>query len=679
MNHAVREATLTVTAQIEVRDHVLIELSDGVRLAARVWLPKVDQPVPALLEIEPYRKGDAIHERHPWYAARGYASVLVDLRGTGDSEGVMSDVYTAQQIADGVEVVNWLAQQPWCNGRVGMFGLSFAGFMALQVAARAPEPLKAIVTAGSSVDPYRNDQRFLGGAVAGGNVLDWGTQALAATARPSDPTRVGAAWKEQWLQRLYALKPWTSTWLRHQVRDDYWKPGSVCEDYGAIKAAVLAVGGWADHYDDAVFRVVEHLSSPAKSIIGPWSHQWADTAHQPGPAIGLLQETLRWWDRYLKDIPTGVEEDPSLRVYIQDAEPPATHYATRSGRWVSEPSWPSPNVTTRNFVFKEMFSRDAIDVDVVAIVTPAHCGIDAGVIMPGHGPADLPADQREEDGRSVCFDTAPLTQGVTLLGMPAVKLRVHAESAAANVIVRLCDVAPSGASTLVTRGFLNLQRCEGMDRTADLAPESVVEVTVPMDAIGCEIPAGHRIRLAVSTAYWPIVWPHPVPAQIALDLTACSLVLPMREADALSEPVRFEPPEYFERTVPADALPGAVHSTGRDTPRVVGYNPETLEWRLTGNDNRQSGTLTNDLRHEQRGHLTCWIRSDDPASARCASEHYYRYQWPGWDVEITAKGTMHAEDDSFVTEYELTATLDGEQVHQRRWLDRIPRSSCMHE
>lgn len=675
MNDVVRSAALTGTVEVEERDHVLIELSDGVRLSARIWLPKVvDQLVPALLEVEPYRKGDGTNARHPWYAARGYASVQLDLRGTGDSEGLMCDVFTAQQVTDSVEVVNWLAKQTWSNGRVGMFGHSFGGFMALQVAARAPDPLKAIVTSGSSVDLYRNDQRFLGGAVDGGNVMDWGAWALAATARPPDPTRVGATWKNQWLQRLNALEPWSSIWLRHQTRDDYWKAGSVCEDYGAIKAAVLAVGGLADHFNDAVFHLLENLSSPVKSIVGPWSHQWADTANGPGPAIGLLQETLRWWDRYLKDSPNGVEEDPALRVYIQDAVPPATHYATRPGRWVTEPSWPSPNVTTRAIGLGDMFCRDAVGADLVPVDTPEHCGIDGGVIMPRGDPADLPADQREEDGRSVCFDTAPLTQPLTLLGRPSAKLRVHADGAAVNLIVRLCDVAPDGASTLVTRGFLNLQRREGMDRTVGLPPGSVVEVTVPMMPASYEIPAGHRIRLAVSTAYWTFLWPHPVPAKVALDPASGALVLPVRKASAPFQPVRFEPPEQTD-AFPGDAIPVVLHTTDPGPPHLlVDHNPETMEWRRTIIDRSGDRTLPDGLRLVQWHQQICSIRSDDPASARDNSEYYWRYQRPGWDVEINTTGTIHLEDDNFVTEYELTAALDGEKVFWRRWHDRIPRS-----
>ncbi|MER9939241.1 CocE/NonD family hydrolase [Mesorhizobium sp. M0088] len=678
---------MTATAEVEVRDHVLIKMSDGVQLSARIWLPKVDQPLPALLEYEPYRKGDSPYRNadgtmrmthHAWYAAHGYGSVLVDIRGTGDSDGLTSDEYSLQERSDAVEVINWLAAQPWCNGRVGMIGLSYAGVNSLQIAALAPESLKAIVTIHSSDDNYGTDSHYFGGAVCG-EAIDWGTWQLAHWATPPDSDRVGPGWKEQWLQRLHGLRPFLSTWLSHQTRDNYWQDGrGVRDNYGAIKAAVLAVGGFNDRFRDTVFRLVEHLSGPVKGIVGPWEHEWPDEADKVGPAIGFLQETLRWWDRYLKDMPTGVEDDPALRVYIQDAAPPATSYPMREGRWVTEPSWPSPNVTTRTMRLDDMFCRDAVGVDVVPIDTPEHCGIDGGAYMPGHSLADLPPDQREEDGRSVCFDTEPLAQAITVLGMPAGKLRVHADGAAANLIVRLCDVAPDGASTLVTRGYLNLQRREGMDRTVDLPPGSVVEVTVPMMTTGYVVPAGHRIRLAVSTAYWPLMWPHPVPAKAALDPAGSALVLPVRRADAPSEPVQFELPEHFEPPVPADAAPGALDTSPakRSADRQVQYNPETKEWRLTTLDPSYNRSSYPDgpLRIERRSRQTSSIRSDDPASAHGVSEYYRRFQRPGWDVEISATGTMRVEDDNFVTEYVLTATLDGEEVHHRRWHDRIPRS-----
>lgn len=668
-------ATRITEHAVQVHDHVLIELSDGVHLSARIWLPKTDVPVPALLEYLPYRKGDWTAprdaQRHPWYAAHGYASVRVDMRGSGDSEGVMRDEYTAQELADAVEVIDWLARQPWCDGNVGMFGISWGGFNALQVAALKPEPLKAIVTVCSSDDRYANDVHYFGGAVLGIDMLAWATTMLAFTARPPDPTRVGDAWRDMWQQRLDALEPYLDTWLEHQERDAYWQHGSVCEDYSAISAAVLAVGGWADPYRTTVFRLVENLHCPVKGIIGPWAHQYPDIRREPGPNIGFLQETLRWWDRYLKNIPTGVDDEPALRTWMQDSVRPATRYAVRPGRWVTEPSWPSPNVAATHIPLSAMFCADAIGVERVPVATPNHCGVDAGRYFPFGNPADLPPDQREEDGRSVCFDTAPLQAPTAILGMPAVRLRVRC-SGPANLIVRLCDVAPDGSSTLVTRGALDLRRREGMDRTVGLDPETDVDAQIGLVAIGYEFPPGHRIRITVSTAYWPWVWPYPHAAEVAVDPSNSVLQLPVRAADAPSEPVRFDPPEQ------AEALPVVFHPAPPASERQVAYNPETGEWRLSVDPN-YGGTRTypDGLEFDEQIREDYSIRATDPASAACGSEWRIRLKRPGWEVAITARARMHADGDDFVTHHELTATLDGRQAHHRTWDCRIPRAAAL--
>ena len=659
---------------VRMDDHVLIELSDGVRLSARIWRPTSGPPVPALLEYLPYRKGDWTAprdaQRHPWYAAHGYASVRVDLRGSGDSEGVMNDEYTEQELADAVEVIEWLAEQPWCDGNVGMFGISWGGFNSLQVAALAPAPLKAIVTVCSSDDRYADDVHYFGGSLLGVDMLAWATTMLAFTARPPDPTRLGADWKDLWQQRLAALEPYLDTWLSHPERDDYWRRGSVCEDYAAIGIPVLAVGGWADPYRGTVLRLLENLPGPVKGLIGPWSHHYPDILREPGPAIGFLQETLRWWDRYLKGVPTGVEDDPALRSWMQDAVPPATRYATRPGRWVTEPSWPSPNVGAIGFPFSELNCRDAPSPagSLVPVATGQHCGVDAGRYFPFGNPADLPPDQREEDGRSVCFDTAPLAESLAVLGCPTVALRVHANGPA-TLTVRLCDVAPDGSSTLVTRGSLDLTRRAGMDRTVAVPPGSVLDVEVPLVAIGYEFPVGHRIRFAVSTAYWPWVWPHPVPTEVALDPGPSTALLPVRDPAAPSEPVRFEPQQQ------GAPLPVVFHSAAPGSEREVRYNPETREWRVIVDPNYGgSRTYPDGLVFDERVTETYSIRSDDPSSARCGSEWNIRLRRPDWDVAIHVQASMWGEGNDFVTSHELTASLNGESVHHRTWSRRIPRA-----
>lgn len=270
------------------REDVYIPLPGGTRLYARIWRPLTDEPVPALLEYLPYRLGDWTAprdwQRHPWYAGHGYASVRVDVRGHGNSEGLPGDEYDAQELTDGVAVIHWLAQQEWCSGRVGMFGISWGGFNSLQIAALAPEPLKAIVTVCSADDRYDNDVHYMGGSVLAVDMHAWAATMLAFVSRPPDPAQIGDDWKEMWLKRLEAVEPPIHTWLAHQSRDDYWKHGSVCEDYGAIKANVLAVGGWHDPYRDTVLRLVEHLDpGQVRGIIGPWSHQYPDRGCRRGP------------------------------------------------------------------------------------------------------------------------------------------------------------------------------------------------------------------------------------------------------------------------------------------------------------------------------------------------------------------------------------------------------------
>ncbi|MGA9251864.1 MAG: CocE/NonD family hydrolase, partial [Roseobacter sp.] len=254
-----------------------ITLSDGCRLSARLWKPKDahDDPVPVLLEYLPYRKRDGTCARdaltHPWFAARGYACLRVDMRGNGDSEGLMEDEYTPQELSDAVEVINQMAAEAWCNGRVGMMGISWGGFNGLQVAALDPAPLKAVITLCSTVDRYCDDIHYKGGCLLNEN-LGWGATMWSYSSRAPDPA-LRADWRELWLQRLENEPFLPSLWLRHQRRDAYWQHGSVIEDYSAIKAKVLAIGGWGDAYKNAVPQLVEALPG-AKGIVGPWVHKY---------------------------------------------------------------------------------------------------------------------------------------------------------------------------------------------------------------------------------------------------------------------------------------------------------------------------------------------------------------------------------------------------------------------
>ncbi|MBK3565573.1 MULTISPECIES: CocE/NonD family hydrolase [unclassified Streptomyces] len=650
-------------------EDIRIPLADGTRLYARVWRPLTDEPVPALLEYLPYRLTDWTAprdaQRHPWYAGHGYASVRVDVRGHGNSEGAPGDEYDAQELADGVEVVNWLAAQPWCTGKVGMFGISWGGFNSLQIAALAPEPLKAIVTVCSTDDRYDNDVHYMGGSALAVDLHAWAATMLAFVARPPDPEYAGLVWRDMWLKRLEQIDPFIHTWLAHQLRDDYWKHGSVCEDYGAIRAAVLAVGGWHDPYRDTVLRLVQHLPPDrVRGLIGPWSHQYPDRGLPPGPAIGFLQETLRWWDHWLKGEDTGVATDPLLRAYVSDSHPPAAVYDTLPGRWVGEPAWPSPHVKTTTYGLRGA---------PVLVRSPMHTGVDAGRFFPFGNDADLPPDQRDEDARSACFEFEVPAE-TWVLGRPRVRLRLTCGVPRGQVIARLCDVAPDGASTLVTRGVLNLSARFGRDRAVSWTPGVTEDVTFELNAIGHAFPPGHRIRLAVSSAYWPWIWPQPESgAGFTLDPEGSAMELPVRERE-LGPVIRFDEPE--------EAAPiGVNYPATLDEPRperLVVRDVAKGEWRLEV-DPRYGGTRVypDGLEFTEDALETYTIDESDPLSARTRSDWTIRLHRPelGWDTTVRTRSEITCDETDFITSNEVICTEGGEVIFHRTWEKRIPRTA----
>jgi len=544
-------------------ENLFITLSDGTRLAARIWLPEdaEQDPVPAILEFLPYRKRDGTAPRdaltHPWFAGHGYAGVRVDMRGSGESDGILEDEYLKQEQDDCLEVLRWIAAQPWCTGKVGMMGISWGGFNGLQVAARRPPELKAVITLASTDDRYADDVHYMGGCLINDNMA-WGSAMFSYMSHPPDPALVGERWRDMWLERLEKEPLVLDTWTRHQRRDAYWKHGSVCEDYGAIEAAVYAIGGWADAYTNAVPRLLAGLKCPKKGLIGPWAHKYPHFA-KPGPTIGFLQEALRWWDQWLKGVDTGIMDEPQYRVWMQDWVPPAPFYAKRPGRWVAEPSWPSPNISSRRFGLAGdgHLSETAEPDRAVPVRSPLSTGHGSGKWCPYGLVADQPTDQREDDGKSVVFDSAPLAVVLALVGAAVVTLEVSADKPNAFVCVRLNDVAPDGSSLRVSYGLLNLTHRESHEDPAPLEPGRRYAVKVKLNDIAHAFPAGHRIRIAISNAYWPIAWPSPEPVTVTLHTGGCSLDLPVRaprpEDEALPAlpPAEAAPPEPMTELRPA--------------------------------------------------------------------------------------------------------------------------------
>jgi len=654
-------------------ENIFIPLSDGCRLAARIFLPEDAEadPVPAILEFLPYRKRDGTAERdaltHPYFAGHGYAGVRVDMRGSGESDGLLEDEYIKQEQDDCLEVIAWIAKQSWCTGAVGMMGISWGGFNALQVAARRPPALKAVITLCSTDDRYADDIHYMGGALLNAN-LGWASTMFAYMSRPPDSALVGERWRELWLSRLRHMPLLVEKWLRHQRRDAYWKHASICEDFSQIACPVYAIGGWADGYTNAIPRLLAGLKVPCKGLIGPWAHKYPHFA-LPGPAAGFLQDALRWWDKWLRGVETGIMDEPQLRAWMLESVRPQTWYAERPGRWVAESAWPAPGIKQhRLFLTDRGLAERAGGVRPWLLSSPESAGSLAGVWC-SHGLApDEPSDQREEDAKSLVFDTEPLPARLELLGAPIVELEVSADRPEAKLAVRLCDVHPDGASTRVSYGILNLTHRESHEHPSLLEPGRRYKVRIQLNDIGYAFPPGHRLRVAVSSTYWPIIWPTRERATITLFGGASSILLPVRPPKPADEALGPLPPVQSAQPERRTTL-----RAGRTKRRIERdlASGETVH-RLVDD----SGEVRIDAHGLEVGTIKVSeyrIRDEDPLSAVAEARWTQTVRRGAWRTRTETWTRMTATRDAFLIHATLDAYEGEIRVCSRNWDCAVPR------
>ncbi len=659
---------IDVSDSIEEVETEWIAMSDGRRLAVRLFLPRTarHEPAPVILEYIPYRRRDGTRQgdeaMHRWFAANGYVCARVDIAGTGDSDGLVDDEYVRREQDDGLEVIAWLAAQPWSNGAVGMIGISWGGFNGLQIAARRPPALRAVISLCSTVDRYHGDVHFTGGCLNEEN-MEWGGYFFTMNGLPPDPQIVGKdRWRAMWRHRIDHANFAPADWLEHQRRDDFWRQGSVVEDYNAIEVPVLAVSGWADGYTDAVFDLVENLKAPRNGIVGPWGHKYPQDG-VPGPAIGFLQEAMRWWDHWLRGVDTGVADDPAMRLWLQECQRPEPHLDERPGSWIAFAHWPTgpqPVTLALGDMHNTAHTSTICSPVTVGLGAGQWCAYGLGKIAP-----ELPLDQRPDDAGSLCFDGDELDEPMHLAGRPMARLRVSSDRPDALVVVRLNALHPDGSSERLSYGVLNLTHRDSHEEPTALEPGEVYDVVVRMKPIAQTVQPGQRLRVAISTSYWPMIWPSPRPATLTIHDDGSSVDLPVvtETVDASG----FEPPQDAQHG------PVTIERSGAET-RTITRDLGTRRTEFVAS--RDDGVyVIDDIGTKQSFTRvrSSSIVDDEPTSADAAVNCVATYRRGDWDVRIESNVEMTCDHESFTLHGRLSAIDAGEIFAERHFERRIPR------
>lgn len=643
------------SGNVSIDRRVFLVVRDGTRLAVTLYLPAGDGPFPAVLESVPYRKDDDCTARDwvtfTYLAERGFAGVRLDIRGSGASEGIISDEYPMQEQEDALDVLRWIADQDWCTGRVGMWGISWGGFSALQTAMLQPPELGAICAVHATHDRFACDVHYTGGSLHLAESLDWPGSMVPLNALPPDPDIVGDGWYDMWMDRLENTPQWLPTWLRHQHRDQYWLHGSPCSDYPSINAPTLLIGGWLDPYVDGILAMLEHLDAPRRAIIGPWGHFRPSTG-VPSPTYDHLDLMARWFGHHLRGDANGAMDEPLATVFVRSAPPYDAERVT--GYWRAEPTWPPTDGTTWTLPFSDL------NHDQTTWNGPQWVGSHAPFWDRG-GWGSEPDPSSEA---ALFFETAPLAEPVEILGTPEIDALVVVDTAVGLIAARLLVVTPQGEAHLICRGSRNLAFRDSLSSPSPVVPGSQITVRFPLQAASAIIPAGWRLRLALAGADFPVAWPPGQRFTLQVDPGQSQLLLPI-------VPVRSD---AYNLTFTEDhqAMDSSVEVLESESAWSVTRNGDvtTFHKEVAASEIQPERA---DLQYENRQRIDISVADLDPASIDARTRAEVSLHRPGWHVQTAGVVEITADAGAFYLTIELTARHNGLEIWSRQWRDVIDR------
>ncbi|MFB6295472.1 MAG: CocE/NonD family hydrolase [Halobacteriales archaeon] len=673
--------TRSVGEEITRHDELLIPVASETVSATRYEPTGVDSPRPTVLVYTPYRKDDG-----PADGGRivrnlvpaGYDVVVADLVGTGGSSGVKEEPFTAEEGREAATIVEWLADREWSTGRVGMTGWSYAGLTALRAAIENPDPLGAIVPIVAPFSIYERrgvstNSHFTGGTLSYVAGCHWLPFMHALQALPPSRLDPEGRWSEVWDERLEGLRegtPWLFQYLDHESpKDAYWESKDVTpEDVRGIEAPTFLATGWRDSFVHANTHYFQYLDAPKRLLVGPWRHDIPDEGREV--TVDFWAQVIEWFDRFLAGAENGAREWPTI-TYWTEREGGGV---PNGGIWRGREAWPDTGTAPDTLSFAlspgglvrtDAYESGAVEREYDHDHT---VGIESS---DRHGP---PLDTNADDARLVTFETPPFGTPVELTGSGRATVRVAATTPDPLLAVRLVDVAPDGTARLVTYGHVRASHRHGHDQPEPLDPDEEYTLDVPLRPTSHVVEAGHRLRVAISAALFP-------------------LMLPTREQG-----------RFTVRSTPADpstlAFPGAEHTggysrssgTGREEPlgfddtvdRDLGTGDPvtdppagaTLETTREHLSNRATFRESSDTRSEfvygdavtTEREMAATVRASDPGTAAFHAETERRLDYPDRCVRVTQSSRVSRD----LAQLSVTVTLDDRTVFDETWTRHRP-------
>ena len=658
--------------KIEITE-VSITMSDGIRLAADIYWPagadKKDR-FPILLEYLPYRKDEnraRNYSLYSYFLENGYLVVRVDMRGTGNSEGITIPYeYSDIELDDGEEVIDWLSQQEWSTGSVGMFGISWGGFNSIQMAMRNPPALKAFVALMATEYLYQEDVHYMDGIMVAGD--SWMMSNDLYNSLPGAPD---FKMDEEWLRNRFNVEPSVYTYMRQQRDGAFWDRASARGQYEKIRVPGYHIGGWYDGYRNSLPRMLENVQTPVKAMIGPWDHYFPHNAW-PKPQIEWRHEAVRWFDQWLKGEDTGILKEPAFAVYVRNYHPPDPDLDQVHGYWRWEDGWPIERIENHSW-----YTHDDHSLSSEPAGNATHSmTYKPSIGLEGGGPTmwwgSIAPDQQPMDEYSLVYDSEILDAPLEILGRPIARLRVSANATRANWVVRVSDVAPDGQVTQVVGAAFNGTHRISAREPSDIVPGEDFDLNIDLHFTSWVFPKGHRIRIAVSNAIWPMLWPTPMQMKSTLAIGG-------NNGSRIDLPVVLPGEEYTPSFKEPSSNPILSGYEVIDSGNISGYaainsiqhDPDTgEEFGVATNTGATQYPWGIERFEEEIEHRTS---DENPAYTSVIGRYKITEELKDRTLDFEQNVEFKSDEENFYLTFHRWVSINGELYKEKVWQEVIPR------